>query len=412
MLAGSLNVDHLVDRLLGFLVPELAAYAQVTLVDRTDSHSAAYRCVDDDVPVGGPVRTRWRLRSRGPRSVYSVVVTGRRAYDPALAAEEIDAVVAPEGREQARTLLPCPAVVLPLAAGGSVFGTLTMLAPTGRPFDGGQVAFWEELAERAALALHSARLYEDRRHALTVLQRDLHPPTLPKIDGLEIGAFFRPADAVGGLGGDFYDVVGEPGDWTVLLGDVSGKGVEAAVLAGRVRQIVRTAAFVDRSPGAVLGLLNKVLLSSAGDYDERFVTIVSARLRPAEGGWTADVASAGHPLPIVLRMDGHVEPVASAGALVGQLPDVTYAEERVTLAPGEVLLMFTDGVTESRDVTGELFGPERVAALMSEATDAEPQAVVAHVARTAMEWRGTSRQDDIALLAMRPDPRPYGEPPG
>lgn len=403
VLAGSLNVDHLTRRLLDLLVPDLIAFAQLTLADRPGSHRVAYTSVATEKLArdSAVAWTTWHLPTGHARSVDAVMTSGRRAVHHSVSADLLHLLISPPGRKHVQSLVPGPALVLPLAAGGAVIGTLTLLPGDERATTEAQIGRWERVADRAALALHSALMYQDRRHALDVLQADLHPPALPSIAGLDVAAFYRAADASGGLGGDFYDVHGGEGDWTVVLGDVSGKGVEAAVLAGHARQSVRTAALVDRRPGAMLDLLNRVMVSSADADGEQFLTVACARFRHRRGGWAVDLASAGHPTPLLLRSDGRMEPVAVSGALVGLLPGVTFDEARINLADGDTLLLFTDGVTESRDAAGEQFGPERVARLLGDMAGAEAEAVVAHLSRSALEWRASAVQDDIALLALR-----------
>jgi phosphoserine phosphatase RsbU/P len=311
------------------------------------------------------------------------------------------AALVPEAlHPEAAPFLERPGLVLPLMGRGSVFGTLTLLGAEGLGAPDATAAL-DELAARVGLLVDSTRLNAERTRIADVLRRSLRPTQPPVVPGLRLAAFHRPADDTAGIGGDFYDVHGGGSDWTIVLGDVAGKGVEAAVLTGAVRHSVRTAALVDRRPGRVIALLNDVLLD---DGVERFVTLVCGRLRPsADGSWQLDLASAGHPPPLLLRRDGAVEQVGTRGTVVGAVRELEVAEVVVTLDPGDACLLYTDGITESRDHGGALLGRERVAALLGEAVGAEPAAIVEHVARTAIE-HGERARDDIAVLAVKVEP--------
>lgn len=391
LLGGSPDVEQSLDRLLGLLVPEHAAWSQVTLEDGTggqqvvcEAAAGGVEHLSEHAPAGDR-----------PASVAAVVRTGQRADVVRLTSAQLEGIVRPERVDRCGHLLGRPGIVLPLEARGGVYGSLTLLglAAGTMPLPG-----LEEVVGQAALAIDAALLHRERSRVVRVLQEGLRPAVLPEIHGLEIAGFSRPADRAAGVGGDFYDLHGGAGDWTVSLGDVAGKGVEAAMLTDSARQSIRTAALVDRRPGRILGLLNEVLLIDGGST---FVTVVCGRLRPApEGAWRLDVATAGHPPPLILRRGGEVVAIGVLGTAVGALPDLDYEEVTVTLDPGDAFLLFTDGVTESRDADGELFGRERVAALLAESAGAAPAAIVDRVARSSIEF-GTRSRDDIAMLAVR-----------
>lgn len=399
LLAGSLHPDVLVARLLELLVPDAVALAQVSIVETDRVHHATYRSSASSQPVS----VSWQPPRGDRHGVAGVVASARRAVRSLHDRGDVEGVVAPSARPQVITALPCEAVVLPLSARGTVFGALTLVDDADRqPRVADRLPLWEELAGRAALAIDTARMFQDRHHALAVLQRDLHPPILPAMDGLDVAAFYRPAS--GPLGGDFYDVHGDDEGWTFVLGDVAGKGVEAAVFAGRARQTVRTAAMVDRAPAAVMDLLNRVLVADADPSQERFLSAVCLRLVRGPAGWAVEAASAGHPSPLVLRADGEVVALSARGLLAGIADVASYETAAVDLADGDVLVLFTDGITESRNAEGEQFGVARVREELASLTGVAAEVVAGHLARTALEWQATAGQDDIALLAIRVDP--------
>jgi len=213
-----------------------------------------------------------------------------------------------------------------------------------------------------------------------------------------LAATYRPAAEHLDIGGDFYDVHGSDDDWLVSLGDVCGKGVEAAVLTDRTRQSIRTAAYFDRRPTAVLGALNSVFYEAGFD---RFVTVVCARIRTVPTGGHAEIelAAAGHRAPIVLRANGRVEQVDISGMAVGLRPDTHYRAAAVRLNRGDAMLMFTDGVDEARGDDG-FYGVERLTAFLPAYAGASPEVICEAVEENVVEYLDGRSHDDIALFAV------------
>ena len=184
------------------------------------------------------------------------------------------------------------------------------------------------------------------RELAQTLQASLMPPSLPDIEGVVIGATYRAAGDGADVGGDFYDVFeAGPDEWFVALGDVCGKGAEAATITALARYTVRAAAIRLRKPKNVLKDVNAVLLRH---QTERFCTAVCARVQPmADGSVTVTISTAGHPPPLLVTQEG-VQPVPSSGGLLGVLDDAGLSDTEVVLAPGEGILLYTDGFTEAR----------------------------------------------------------------
>jgi serine phosphatase RsbU (regulator of sigma subunit) len=225
------------------------------------------------------------------------------------------------------------------------------------------------------------------------------------VPGVTLAARYRAAVEHSEIGGDFYDVHGEADDWSVVMGDVCGKGVEAAVLTGQARTAVRTAALSDRAPSHVLRLLNAVLLDAPGDA--AFATVVCARLRPNgphEGGLRLDLASAGHP-PALLRRaaDGAVTPLCVFGMPAGLFPGQAYEELTTFLAPGDVVLFYTDGVLEARGDGGE-YGAARLARVVAGCAGTDPDPLVDTVVQDVLAHLRGGSHDDIAVLALQAAP--------
>jgi serine phosphatase RsbU (regulator of sigma subunit) len=226
----------------------------------------------------------------------------------------------------------------------------------------------------------------------------MRPLVLPEIDGVRVAARYRPAAEHLDIGGDFYDVYGSGDDWLITLGDVCGKGVEAAVLTDRTRQSIRTAAYFDRRPTSVLAALNTVLHDGGSD---RFVTVVCARVRtsPDADHVEVDLASAGHPAPIVLRANGTVEEVDVSGMAVGLVKEVRYSPAAVRLERGDTMLMYTDGIDEARADDG-FYGLGRLSAFLPAYAGAAPDVICEAIEQDVVEYLDGRPHDDIALLAF------------
>ncbi|MET4672623.1 PP2C family protein-serine/threonine phosphatase [Streptomyces sp. PvR018] len=266
-------------------------------------------------------------------------------------------------------------------------------------------AFLRSLATRAALSIDNALLYELRRHAVLSLQEHLLPSQLPVTDQWDLSASYEVGDPMLDVGGDFYDAVTRPdGSIALLIGDVCGRGAEAAALTGLARHTLRTLLEQGTDPGTALSRLNRALRQERAS---RFLTAVVTTLAPrADGTALLTTCSAGHPSPLVLRSDGTVSEVLTGGLLLGVLDDVSYESHEELIGPDDTVVLFTDGLTESREAGGAFFEsilPVRLAALRG--FDA------AHIAESLTQQAKAYRasgQDDIALLVARWT----GVPPG
>ncbi|WP_082968903.1 PP2C family protein-serine/threonine phosphatase [Mycobacterium sp. E2699] len=395
-LAGSLNLRRTALRLLTMIRPQLADWSVVIL---PDAQTGGLLLVGgDDAGFHALVSQR----SVDPQGLGRVLRTGRaELVHVALGADAEGslATMIPHPRlvQEAATLRPADVLGVGLTARGTTFGALVMVRGGGRcPFED-ELAVIRRVAERAALALDTARLYEERARVAAVLQDSLRPPALPRIDGVRLAARYRPAAEQLDIGGDFYDAHGDDGDWLLCLGDVCGKGVEAAALNGRARQSVRTAAHFDRRPEAVLGALNAVLCDEA---TAQFVTVVCARMRrAADGGLRVDLASAGHPKPIVLRADGRVEQVDVGGTAAGMVARLAYEQVTIRLDRDDTMLMFTDGIDEAFGADGQ-YGVDRLIDLLPPYAGAGPEVVCEVVEQQVLEHLDGRAHDDMALLAV------------
>lgn len=239
---------------------------------------------------------------------------------------------------------------------------------------------------------------EARATALArTLQQTLIPPDVPVIAGLEVGAEYRPAGDGSEVGGDFYDLFQTADDdWIVVIGDVCGKGAEAAVVTALARYTLRAAAVQDASPARALALLNDALLRA--DVD-RFCTAAMLRLRRQAGQWLVTSCTGGHALPLHVSPSGEVRALGSAGSLLGVLDEIVLSESDVTLEPGHSLVIYTDGVTEARSPEADFYGESRVWAHL--AASAESADMAQSLLADVLRFQNGLPRDDIAIVSVR-----------
>ncbi len=237
------------------------------------------------------------------------------------------------------------------------------------------------------------------RRAAQALQRSLLPPALPDVPGLELGAVYRAGAQGWEVGGDFYDVFRLSRDeWGFVIGDVVGKGLEAAAITGRVRYEVRAAAAAEDDASAVLAALNDALVSAGGAAS--VCTAIYARVDLRGPRPRMRIAAAGHPLPLLLDAGGSVRPIGRPGTLLGAVREAVTHTTELELSPGDTLFLYTDGITEARTREG-FFGPDRLTRLLAATTAATAQGVADEVESAVIEASGGRATDDIAILAMR-----------
>ena len=301
------------------------------------------------------------------------------------------------------------AMMVPMRVRDRVFGVISFVsAESGRRYTDADLRLAEDLALRAATAVENARLYRARTEIARTLQASLLPPVLPDVPGIEAGALYRPAGEEHEVGGDFYDLFATTEDhWFAVIGDVCGKGAEAAAVTALARYTIRAAAAQDGSPAAILRWVNDAMLRQGSS---RFCTIAIAHLDRSGPTTTLTVSVGGHPAPIVLRADGSVEAAGAGGTLIGLVEDPRLAETQTDLAPGDAVLLYTDGVTEA-DAPRRIWTPEELDEVIAAAAGATAQELVDRVADAALTGLAAPPRDDVAMLALRLCPhgaRPRG----
>ncbi|MGW0811361.1 SpoIIE family protein phosphatase [Nonomuraea sp. NPDC002799] len=304
--------------------------------------------------------------------------------------------------------------LIALPGHGLPAGALVLLRRSGRaglPDD--EQVFLRLFAAWAGEAISAAHLYTEQTIITETLMAELLPPPTPRLDGVELAALYRPAGPSERVGGDFYDVypvAGSARESLVVLGDVSGKGLEAAVLTGRIRNTLRALLPLADDHHHMLELLNGVLLADGGST--RFVTLVLASFERRGTQVVLRLTSAGHPPPLIMRNDGRVEEAGSAGTLIGMLEDITSVTESVVLEPGETCLLYSDGIIEARGgpLGDEFFGEERLVERLQQCAGMPPEALAERVQMLASEWVGGGEHDDMAVVAITASGTAHGEP--
>jgi serine phosphatase RsbU (regulator of sigma subunit) len=297
---------------------------------------------------------------------------------------------------------PADGIAVALVARGQRLGTIAVGRDPESRQGPDEIAAIEDFARRAAVAIDNNRIYAERRAVATELQRSLLPPELPRIDGIDLGAEYVPAGEAVDVGGDFYDIVSLPdGRWLVVIGDVSGKGVQAAIVTGLVRDVTRSLVRDGRPVADTLARLNETLVERGGG---RFCTLALAVLSRRPDG-CVDVALhlAGHDQTVLVHPDGRTRLVGRCGTALGLLPVVKSPVEQVVLAPGDMLIFSTDGVTERRH-RGTLFGIDRLRNEASTLAGFPAEVVAARLRTAAVAFSPEPPRDDIAVLTVRIEP--------
>jgi serine phosphatase RsbU (regulator of sigma subunit) len=344
------------------------------------------------------VRREHPLKLDGPHPVAEVLRSGRATLEARMSpGYQREIAEGPEHFELMRRLGYHSAIVVPLVARRRVLGTLSLLRFEGSvPFEEDDLVLAEELARRAALAVDNSRLFEATRQLAQTLQQSLLPRELPVIPGVRITGRYRAAAQGQEVGGDFYDVFTiDEGCWGVAIGDVCGKGPDAAALTSRVRYTLR--ALAGRDPAPALRHLNENVLRNPPLLPDQLVTVLFAVTSTQGEDLVMEFATAGHPPPLILSGSGTVEQLPIAGPIMGLTDSPEYRTARVTLAPGDVVLLYTDGLTDAR-APRRILDEAELSELLRRGTDLQGAALAEFLLTEVTA--GEEPRDDIALLVI------------
>jgi PAS domain S-box-containing protein len=404
VLASSLDYERTLQTTARLAVPEIADWCGVDLAgENGDIQNVAVAHVDPDkIAIAERFRSEYPTEPESPTGVPNVLRTGRAELYPEITDEMlVGAAIDERHLELIRSLGMVSVMIVPMRVRKRTIGAISFVsAESGRRFDAGDLALAEDLGLRAAAAVDNARLYSTRSAIAQVLQASLLPPILPELPGVDVAAVYRAAGEGYEVGGDFYDVFSVSEEhWFAVIGDVQGKGAEAAAITALARYTIRAAAVRLRSPAAILRWLSDVMLRQQG-ADPRFCTIACVHLDCSRSPVRLTVACGGHPLPLVLRADGEVKEVGASGTLLGLVPQPELQDRSADLHPGDALLLYTDGLTEAR-APGRVWTPDELAAALAAAAGRPPQGIVDHLAAEAVPEGAAGVRDDLALVALR-----------
>jgi PAS domain S-box-containing protein len=402
MLDSSLDFEETLVNVAHIAIPDIADWCAVSVLDESGQlrQVAAAHVDPAKRQLAQEMSERFPPDPESPTGTLAVARSGQTAFVREITDDMLVAGIQdPEQLALVRRLGIRSVIIAPLTARGRTSGTLTLAsAESGRLFEDPDMQLAEELARRAGVAIENSRLYTERSRIAHTLQVKLLPEQLPEIPGVVLAARYRAAGELNEVGGDFYDVFPRSdSEWALVVGDVSGKGAEAAGITALARYTLRAAAIEEASPRQALRRLNDAMLT---DGSSQFATVVLAYIAAAEhGGLQVRVALGGHPPPLVLRADGRIEAPGRFGVLLGMLEDPVLHDRDFPLHPGEVMLLYTDGVTEagSRD---EPVGQAGLSALLATLADREPQQIVDAVEQAVVGAQAGEPRDDIALLAL------------
>jgi PAS domain S-box-containing protein len=406
VLSEWLDSDELLTRVARLAIPEMADWCAVDLL-RADGRLERVTITHVDPALQTralELSRRFPPDASTPDGAYEVLGRGEPRLIQEVSDELLRSVTRSEDQYRLlRELGLRSAIIVPMTTRERTLGTLTFATgPSGRRYDDYDVEVAHELARRCTTAIDNNRLFNERSYIAQTLQEGLLPLELPDIPGIEAAVRFRHSGDGGEVGGDFYDLfeTGRLG-WTAVIGDVCGKGPEAAAVTALARYTLRTAALRHRLPSRSLSLLNEALLHQRSD--RRFCTVAYAYLEKHDGGARVGFASGGHPLPLLLRSDGSVEAVGAPGTLLGVVPDPELENRSLTLSRGDALVFFTDGVIEPRGA-GETIDEARLSELVAGCAGREADAIAAELEHAALRAHNGRPRDDIAVLVLRVAP--------
>lgn len=397
----SLDLNATLNTVARLAVPYLADGCMVDLKGPDGSiQQVASAAADPSMePVLDELR-RHPIDPRGPHPIARAMRTGELQIVPDISETFLREIAASEQYYEALRRWPARAVVVaPMEVRGKLLGTMACASfSPERAYTANEMSLICELARRAASTVENALLFEERSRLARTLQQSFLPLRLPEIPGAEIAARFQPGHGNGEVGGDFYDVFEANAGWTIAVGEVSGRGIETATATTIARHTIRAAAMRESSPARMLEILNEALrLQLDGS---RFCTAVLALLDIGEADARLRLASAGHPLPLLLRPDGSVETIGRTGTLLGVLPDPKVVEEEIDLSASERVVFYTDGVSETRGEGGG-FGIEELTTLVGTCVDLDATATAECIDDAVEAARKRDSHDDAVILVLR-----------
>ncbi|WP_353947047.1 SpoIIE family protein phosphatase [Streptomyces sp. HUAS MG91] len=421
LLAGQLDEDMVAALVGQLLVPRLADWCAIWLYD--EEGRGLPGIADHDARGADPLHA--------PR-LARVWHTHENRLEDLRRILEKEPPRLPDAVRTAAVPVPCPFETAPddagaalayrLSAGGRTLGILLIGRAGLQTFPDEVTGLVEDFSRRVALAVSAARRFTRQATISRILQRGLLPTAIAEIPGLRSALVYEPKER-GGPGGDFYDVFpAGDGRWCFALGDVQGKGPEAAVMIGLARPWLRLLAREGYSAHQVLDRLNRLLLDDATEAADtagralaavggqgvpqegstsRFLSLLYGELTPTAAGMSCTIASAGHPLPLLMRPGGEVVPAAGPQVLLGVVDDPDYTSETFELSAGDTLLCVTDGVTERRRGALQFDDGDGLAQALAGCAGLSAPLLAERIRRLVHAFADAPPDDDLALLVLQ-----------
>jgi PAS domain S-box-containing protein len=406
ILASSLDYRQTLANVTEIAVPSLADYCSVDLLserNRLERLAASHR----DPGRHGLAEQLSELAPVGPTAgrvggiISRALATGTSELYADVTREQIAAIARDQHDLDLLQGLGLRSIlIVPMRVAAQTIGVMTLATDQSlRRLTDGDVELAEQLARRAAVAVENARLHTKLATVAATLQQSLRPNDPPTIPGWEVASLYRPAEIEQRIdvGGDFYEFFESDGTWFLIFGDMTGKGITAASLTALMRHGARVACRADPAPSAILASLDEVLAQQAGDamctalclclHDDHIV-----------------ISSAGHPPAMLVARDRSVREFPAAGPLLGAFRDSQWREETVPVGPEELVVLYTDGVTETPG-TADRFGSARLQELLCGLAGKPPATVLERLDAALDAFAGRGGRDDVAALALRTQPR-------
>jgi serine phosphatase RsbU (regulator of sigma subunit)/putative methionine-R-sulfoxide reductase with GAF domain len=395
------GIDELLTAITNAAVPRLADWCAVVAVDEDPLVPPRRVLAHADPAKRDLVRALAEDFVYDPAATFgaaAVIRTGRPVFVPTITVEMAAASGNPELEAIVRDLSIESAIIVPLRGRERTLGALQLVqADSGRRFGNADVALAFDVAGRIGSALDNVLLYERQRKVAETLQRSLLPAQVPPVAGLEIATRYLPATEGIDVGGDFYDIVPAGDDrWSLVIGDVSGKGVDAAAFTAVARHTARAAARHGASPREVLRWVHDAFMVAPNPSGD-FCTMVAVSVSRDGNRHPLTVAVGGHPLPVVLS-NGHARFVGTPGSLLGVVDDPRFDEDEIALEPGDWLVLYTDGVTDEPGPAA--LDNDELLVLLEQTVHGGPRAAAQRLERALLERCANVRRDDIALILV------------
>ena len=368
-LASSLDYEQTLRNVARLAVPDVVDWCAVDLREEDgDRRPVAVAHADPaQLQLAEELRNYEEIRLNPNEGIGLVFRTGKPVLYPAILDEMLVRLAADEHHlELLRAVGMRSVAIVPMSVGNRILGAMTLVnAESGRVLDDSDLTLAQQVADRAAVAIENARLYSERSSIAHTLQQSLLPEQLPQIPGFELASVYIPAFESTEVGGDFYDVWELEDGWMLVIGDVTGKGIEAAALTSLVRHTLRVASEFESSPAELLARVDSILKKQRA---RSICTALCMRLSEDR----ALLSAGGHPLPLHVNSRG-VNRVGEHGPLLGGFSDVSWHDTTVELEPDSILVAYTDGVTDAIGADGTRYGLQRLCDTLAQFRDARRQ---------------------------------------